>query len=144
MLFLFRSAPEVEKRIHSKLFRKFWRSRGTKEPAYITVPEFRAGDGREICDMVAVWEAMVTFFRIVPHFFHEVPCCPWITHWRVVFLKTLLFTTDWYEIGLVEVILSESIYLFHFLFKAYFNALFESLSTLVTRIPGIVNKKWRK
>ena len=38
MLFLFRSAPEVEKRIHSKLFRKFWRSRGTKEPAYITVP----------------------------------------------------------------------------------------------------------
>ena len=39
MLFLFRSAPEVEKRIHSKLFRKFWRSRGTKEPAYITVIE---------------------------------------------------------------------------------------------------------
>ena len=38
MLFLFRSAPEVEKRMHSKLFRKFWRSRGTKEPAYITVP----------------------------------------------------------------------------------------------------------
>ena len=37
MLFLFRSAPEVEKRIHSKLFRKFWRSRDTKEPAYITV-----------------------------------------------------------------------------------------------------------
>ena len=37
MLFLFRSAPEVEKRIHSKFFRKFWRSRGTKEPAYITV-----------------------------------------------------------------------------------------------------------
>ena len=37
MLFFFRSAPEVEKRIHSKLFRKFWRSRGTKEPAYITV-----------------------------------------------------------------------------------------------------------
>ena len=37
MLFLFRSALEVEKRIHSKLFRKFWRSRGTKEPAYITV-----------------------------------------------------------------------------------------------------------
>ena len=37
MLFLFRSAPEVEKRIHSKLFRKFWRNRGTKEPAYITV-----------------------------------------------------------------------------------------------------------
>ena len=37
MLFLFRSAPEVEKRIHSKLFRKFWRSRGTKEPAYTTV-----------------------------------------------------------------------------------------------------------
>ena len=37
MLFLFRSAPEVEKRIHSKLFHKFWRSRGTKEPAYITV-----------------------------------------------------------------------------------------------------------
>ena len=31
MLFLFRSAPEVEKRIHSKLFRKFWRSRGTKK-----------------------------------------------------------------------------------------------------------------
>ena len=31
MLFFFRSAPEVEKRIHSKLFRKFWRSRGTKE-----------------------------------------------------------------------------------------------------------------
>ena len=40
MLFLFRSAPEVEKRIHSKLFRKFWRSRGTKEPAYITVHAF--------------------------------------------------------------------------------------------------------
>ena len=39
MLFLFRSAPEVEKRIHSKLFRKFWRSRGTEEPAYITVQE---------------------------------------------------------------------------------------------------------
>ena len=39
MLFLFRSAPEVEKRIHSKLFRKFWRSRGTKEPAYITVDD---------------------------------------------------------------------------------------------------------
>ena len=37
MLFLFRSAPEVEKRIHSKFFCKFWRSRGTKEPAYITV-----------------------------------------------------------------------------------------------------------
>ena len=37
MLFLFKSAPEVEKRIHSKLFRKIWRSRGTKEPAYITV-----------------------------------------------------------------------------------------------------------
>ena len=37
MLFLFRSAPEVEKRMHSKLFRKFWRSRGTKEPTYITV-----------------------------------------------------------------------------------------------------------
>ena len=37
MLFLFRSAPEVKKRIHSKHFRKFWRSRGTKEPAYITV-----------------------------------------------------------------------------------------------------------
>ena len=35
MLFLFRSAPEVEKRIHSELFRKFWRSRGTKEPAYM-------------------------------------------------------------------------------------------------------------
>ena len=34
---MFRSASEVEKRIHSKLFRKFWRSRGTKEPAYITV-----------------------------------------------------------------------------------------------------------
>ena len=41
MLFLFRSAPEVEKRIHSKLFRKFWRSRGTKEPAYITVVHFK-------------------------------------------------------------------------------------------------------
>ena len=40
MLFLFRSAPEVEKRIHSKLFRKFLRSRGTKEPAYITVINF--------------------------------------------------------------------------------------------------------
>ena len=40
MLFLFRSAPVVEKRIHSKLFRKFWRSRGTKEPAYITVVIF--------------------------------------------------------------------------------------------------------
>ena len=37
MLFLFRSAPEVEKRIHSKLFRKFWMSRGIKEPAYITL-----------------------------------------------------------------------------------------------------------
>ena len=43
MLFLFRSAPEVEKRIHSKLFRKFWRSRGTKEPAYITVNTVRMG-----------------------------------------------------------------------------------------------------
>ena len=29
MLFLFRSAPEVKKRIHSKLFRKFW-----EEPGY--------------------------------------------------------------------------------------------------------------
>ena len=29
--------PKLEKKIHSKLFRKFWRSRGTKEPAYITV-----------------------------------------------------------------------------------------------------------
>ena len=29
--------PKLKKRIHSKLFRKFWRSRGTKEPAYITV-----------------------------------------------------------------------------------------------------------
>ena len=29
MLFLFRSAPEVEKRIHSKWFRKFW-----EEPGY--------------------------------------------------------------------------------------------------------------
>ena len=28
MLFLFRSAPEVEKRIHSKLFRKFWEEPG--------------------------------------------------------------------------------------------------------------------
>jgi hypothetical protein len=42
MLFLFRSAPEVEKRIHSKLFRKFWRSRGTKEPAYITVVDIKS------------------------------------------------------------------------------------------------------
>ena len=29
--------PKLKKEIHSKLFRKFWRSRGTKEPAYITV-----------------------------------------------------------------------------------------------------------
>jgi len=29
MLFLFRSAPEVKKKIHSKLFRKFW-----EEPGY--------------------------------------------------------------------------------------------------------------
>ena len=29
--------PKLKKRIHSKLFCKFWRSRGTKEPAYITV-----------------------------------------------------------------------------------------------------------
>ena len=29
--------PKLKKRIHSKLFRKFWRNRGTKEPAYITV-----------------------------------------------------------------------------------------------------------
>ena len=47
MLFLFRSAP-VEKRIHSKLFRKFWRSRGTKEPAYITVEEESEKKLREI------------------------------------------------------------------------------------------------
>ena len=32
--------PKLKKRIHSKLFRKFWRSRGTKEPAYITVNNF--------------------------------------------------------------------------------------------------------
>ena len=58
MLFLFRSAPEVEKRIHSNLFRKFWRSPGTKEPAYITVKDknekldlvqgFQSADGRLI------------------------------------------------------------------------------------------------
>ena len=30
MLFLLRSAPEVEKRIHSKLFRKFWEEPGYK------------------------------------------------------------------------------------------------------------------
>ena len=30
MLFLFRSAPEVKKRIHSKLFRKFWEEPGYK------------------------------------------------------------------------------------------------------------------
>ena len=30
MLFLFRSAPEVEKRIHSKFFRKFWEEPGYK------------------------------------------------------------------------------------------------------------------
>ena len=29
--------PKLKNKIHSKLFRKFWRSRGTKEPAYITV-----------------------------------------------------------------------------------------------------------
>ena len=29
--------PKLKKGIHSKIFRKFWRSRGTKEPAYITV-----------------------------------------------------------------------------------------------------------
>ena len=31
--------PKLKKEIHSKLFRKFWRSRGTKEPAYITVQQ---------------------------------------------------------------------------------------------------------
>ena len=30
MLFLFRSAPKVEKRIHSKFFRKFWEEPGYK------------------------------------------------------------------------------------------------------------------
>ena len=30
MLFLFRSAPKVKKRIHSKLFRKFWEEPGYK------------------------------------------------------------------------------------------------------------------
>ena len=34
--------PKLKKRIHSKLFRKFWRSRGTKEPAYITVQYFHS------------------------------------------------------------------------------------------------------
>ena len=29
--------PKLKKESTSKLFRKFWRSRGTKEPAYITV-----------------------------------------------------------------------------------------------------------
>ena len=50
MLFLFRSAPEVEKRIHSKLFCKFWRNRGTKEPAYITV--------YQACICVTNWEEL--------------------------------------------------------------------------------------
>ena len=30
MLFLYRSAPKVEKRIHSKFFRKFWEEPGYK------------------------------------------------------------------------------------------------------------------
>ena len=55
MLFLFRSAPEVEKRIHSKLFRKFWRSRGTKEPAYITVH----------CSILKVFQEIFQFFPFV-------------------------------------------------------------------------------
>ena len=55
MLFLFRSAPEVEKRIHSKLFRKFWRSRGTKEPAYITVLRW-----------LGVYQAYDNHYQIMP------------------------------------------------------------------------------
>ena len=38
--------PKLKKRIHSKLFRKFWRNRGTKEPAYITVLGVRLGSAK--------------------------------------------------------------------------------------------------
>ena len=58
MLFLFRSAPEVEKRIHSKLFRKFWRSRGTKEPAYITVCSFFLCQTEEVGIKIYVGKAI--------------------------------------------------------------------------------------
>ena len=67
MLFLFRSAPEVEKRIHSKLFRKFWRSRGTKEPAYITVGDnFRCTTFKKIkaVEAVKIWLPLSRLGRV--------------------------------------------------------------------------------
>ena len=67
MLFLFRSAPEVEKRIHSKFFRKFWRSRGTKEPAYITVEHTVNECGRAArgsCLSSACVDILKSFFEL--------------------------------------------------------------------------------
>ena len=67
MLFLFRSAPEDEKRIHSKFFRKFWRSRGTKEPAYITVEHTVNECGRAArgsCLSSACVDILKSFFEL--------------------------------------------------------------------------------
>ena len=80
MLFLFRSAPEVEKRIHSKLFRKFWRSRGTKEPAYITVFCSFLGLSQSVpvtsyVKMIDIWMLFtmtVPFLEVVYHTNNEV------------------------------------------------------------------------
>ena len=80
MLFLFRSAPEVEKRIHSKLFRKFWRSRGTKEPAYITVME-----NKNECQMAKVLKNIRYLF------------------WTPSLKGTYQNTRHWYFLGMREV-----------------------------------------
>ena len=37
-------------------------------------PEFYWGHGREVSDILAVWEAMIAGNRFVSHFFHEIPC----------------------------------------------------------------------
>ena len=50
MLFLFRSAPEVEKRIHSKLFRNF-----LEEPGYKRA-------GLHYCNSIAILTLTCTFF----------------------------------------------------------------------------------
>ena len=67
---MFRSAPEIEKRIHSKLFRKFWRSRGTKEPAYITVnlPKVEEGERRRVEEEIKSQEAEERHQKLVNEF----------------------------------------------------------------------------
>ena len=71
MLFLFRSAPEVEKRIHSKLFRKFWRSRGTKEPAYITVMICRCSDHWSMFFSIALNLLLESMTLIISRYTHK-------------------------------------------------------------------------